>query len=86
MKGIDDEYVVGEEVICRKYIKTKGTKFNVNFKFRIVNIIGNDVVLENVATNEKQRIELKLLRKHFIYMLTVTPVIANKAVQWMMIL
>ena len=73
-------------MICRKYIKTKGTKFNVNFKFRIVNIIGNDVVLENVATNEKQRIELKLLRKHFIYMLTVTPVIANKAVQWMMIL
>ena len=67
MKGIDDEYVVGEEVICRKYIKTKGKKFNVNFKFRIVNIIGNDVVLENVATNEKQRIELKLLRKHFIY-------------------
>ena len=73
-------------MICRKSIKTKGTKFNVNFKFRIVNIIGNDVVLENVATNEKQRIELKLLRKHFIYMLTVTPVIANKAVQWMMIL
>ena len=67
MKGIDDEYVVGEEVICRKYIKTKGKKFNVNFKFRIVNIIGNDVVLENVDTNEKQRIELKLLRKHFIY-------------------
>ena len=58
MKGIDDEYVVGEEVICRKYIKTKGKKFNVNFKFRIVNIIGNDVVLENVDTIEKQRIEL----------------------------
>ena len=38
-----------------------------NFKFKIVNIVGNDVVLENVATNEKQRIELKLLRKHFIY-------------------
>ena len=67
MKGIEDEYVVGEEVIYRKYIKTKGKKFNVNFKFKIVNIVGNDVVLENVATNEKQRIELKLLRKHFIY-------------------
>ena len=67
MKGIDDEYVVGEEVICRKYIRTKGKKFNVNFKFRIVNIIGNDVVLENVDTNEKQRIELKFLRKHYIY-------------------
>ena len=62
MKGIDDEYVVGEEVICRKYIKTKGKKFNVNFKFRIVNIIGNDVVLENVATNE---IRTKISEKTF---------------------
>ena len=24
MKGIKDEYVLNEEVICRKYIKTKG--------------------------------------------------------------
>ena len=32
MKGIEHEYVIGEEVICRKYIKTKGKKFNVNFK------------------------------------------------------
>ena len=31
MKGIENEYVIGEEVICRKYIKTKGKKFNVFF-------------------------------------------------------
>ena len=67
MKGIEDEYIIGEEVICRKYVKNKGTKFNVNFKFRISNIVGNIVVLQNVATNEKQNIELKVLRKHFIY-------------------
>ena len=67
MKGIEDEYVIGEYIICRKYVKNKGTKFNVNFKFRISNIVGNIVVLQNVATNEKQNIELKVLRKHFIY-------------------
>ena len=67
MKGIEDEYVIGEYVICRKYIKTKGTKFNVNFKFRISNIVGDIVVLENVATDVKQNIEMKVLRKHFIY-------------------
>ena len=67
MKGIEDEYVIGEEVICRKYVKNKGMKFNVNFKFRVSNIVGNIVVLQNVATNEKQNIELKVLRKHFIY-------------------
>ena len=67
MKGIEDEYVIGEEVICRKYVKNKGTKFNVNFKFRISNIVGNIVVLQNVATDVKQNIELKVLRKNFIY-------------------
>ena len=67
MKNISEEYVINEEVICRKYIKTKGNKFNVNFRFRIVNIVGNIVVLQNVATGEKQNIDLKLLRKHFIY-------------------
>ena len=67
MKGIEDEYVIGEEVICRKYVKNKGTTFNVNFKFRISNIVGDIVVLQNVATNEKQNIELKVLRKNFIY-------------------
>ena len=67
MKGIEDEYIIGEEVICRKYIKTMGTKFNVNFKFRIANILGNVVVLQNVATDEKQNIELKVLKKNFIY-------------------
>ena len=67
MKNITEEYVINEEVICRKYIKTKGKKFNVNFRFRIANIVDDIVVLQNVATGEKQNIELKLLRKHFIY-------------------
>ena len=47
-------------------MKTSG-KFNVNFKYKIVSIVGNDVVFEIVATNEKQKIELKFLRKHFIH-------------------
>ena len=83
MKGIEDEYVIGEEVICRKYVKNKGTTFNVNF--RISNIVGNIVVLQNVATDEKQNIELKVLRKHFIYAYCL-PAIANKAVVLMMTL
>ena len=85
MKGIEDEYVIGEYVICRKYIKTKGTQFNVNFKFRISNIVGDIVVLENVATDVKQNIEMKVLRKHF-YMLTAIPVIVSRGVVLMMTL
>ena len=38
MKGIKGEYVLNEEVICRKYIKTKGKKFNVNIKYKISGI------------------------------------------------
>ena len=72
MKGIEDEYVIGEYLICRKYVKNKSTKFNVNFKFRISNIVGEIVVLQNVATDEKQNIELKVLRKHFIYVYAYT--------------
>ena len=67
MKGIEDEYILNEEVICRKYVKTKGKKFNVNFKFRISNIAGDIVVLENAATGMMQNVEIKLLRNHFIY-------------------
>ena len=85
MKNISEEYVINGEVICRKYIKTEGKKFNVNFRFKIVNIVGDIVVLQNVATGEKQNIELKLLRKHFIYMLTATPLIQSGAVVLMVI-
>ncbi len=67
MKDIKDEFIVGEDVICRKYLKYNGNKFNVGFKFKIVNIIGDDIVLQNVSTHEKLRIARWMLRKHFIY-------------------
>lgn len=67
MKHIKDEFIVGEDVICRKYLKYNGKKFNVNFKFQIVNISGDDIMLQNVSTDEKLKIVRWMLRKHFIY-------------------
>ena len=67
MKGIQDEYIVGEFLICRKYTKTNGKKFNVNIKYKIVSIQGDNFILENVATGERQGIVRKLLQKNFIY-------------------
>ena len=61
MKGIKEEYIIGEEVICRKYIKTKGKKFNVNIKYKISDIKNDDFILENVATCERQGIVRKVL-------------------------
>ena len=67
MKGIKDEYIEGEDLICRKYTKTNGKKFNVNIKYKIVSIKGDDFILENVATGERQGIIRRLLQKNFIY-------------------
>ena len=84
MKGIKDEYIIGEEVICRKYIKTKGKKFNVNIKFKIYDIKGDDFILENVATGERQGIVRKLLQS-ILYMPTATQRTLSKDAVWMMI-
>ena len=36
--GKTDKYEVGETLICKKYKKVGSTKFNVNYRFRVVNI------------------------------------------------
>ena len=66
-RGINEEYVVGDEVICRVYTRYWTSKFNVNLKFRITEINKTMVTLENVATGLQQEINLKKLRQNFIY-------------------
>ena len=66
-RGINEEYVVGDEVICRVYTRYWMSKFNVNLKFRITEINKTMVTLENVATGLQQEINLKKLRQNFIY-------------------
>ena len=66
-RGINEEYVVGDEVICRVYTRYWTSKFNVNLKFRITEINKTMVTLENVATRLQQEINLKKLRQNFIY-------------------
>ena len=66
-RGINEEYVVGDEVICRVYTRYWISKFNVNLKFKIMQINKNMVTLENEATRLQQEISLKKLRQNFIY-------------------
>ena len=66
-RGISEEYVVGDEVICRVYTRYWVSKFNVNLKFRITEIKKTMVTLENVATGIQQEINLKKLRQNFVY-------------------
>ena len=46
--GKTDKYEVGEILICRKYKKVGNTKFNVNYRCKIVSISGNVLTLENI--------------------------------------
>ena len=66
-RGIEEEYVVGDEVICRVYTRYWISKFNVNLKFKITEIKKNMVTLLNEATRILQEISLKKLRQNFIY-------------------
>ena len=61
------EYEVGEVMICREYLKSTEYKFQVNFKYKILNIIENMVVLEDEHNKKIQKISLDMLRKHFIF-------------------
>ena len=61
------EYEVGEVMICREYLKSTEYKFQVNFKYKILNIIENMVVLEDEHDKKIQKLPLDMLRKHFIF-------------------
>eukprot|EP00438_Fugacium_kawagutii_P015581 Skav229714 [mRNA] locus=scaffold49:189255:192446:+ [translate_table: standard] len=61
------EYEIDEEVICREYIKLKNVKLNVNFRYRIKNILFDRVLLEDVKTLKQQYVPLQTLRKSLIF-------------------
>ena len=66
MKGIKDEYIIGEEVICRKYMKIAGKKMNKNYRYEVAN---NDrfITLKHTCTGDMIDVKIYLVRKHFIY-------------------
>ena len=61
------EYEVGEVMICREYLKSTEYKFQVNFRYKILNIIENMVVMEDEHDKKIQKLPLDMLRKHFIF-------------------
>ena len=66
--GKKDKYEVGETLICRIYYKnTKGVKFNVNYRFKIISIKGNEFMLENIKTKQQYHTYLNVIDKHFRY-------------------
>ena len=65
--GKKDKYEAGETLICRVYKKFGSKRFNVNYRFKIVSIKSNTVVLENVKPKEQYTTDMLTLDKHFRY-------------------
>ena len=67
MQNRKGEYEVGEMMTCREYLKSNSYEFQVNFIYKISNIIENMVVLEDEHRKIVQHLPLDMLRKHFIF-------------------
>ena len=62
-----DNYEVGETLICRKYRKVGNTKINVNYRFKVVNISGYVVTLENIKSKDRYTTDIYTLDNNFRY-------------------
>ena len=61
-------YEVGEEMICRLYLKTdEGAKFNANIRYKILCINSSGITIENIKDKKKYTLTEELLNKHFRY-------------------
>ena len=61
-------YEVGEEMICRLYLKTdEGAKFNANIRYKILCINSWGITIENIKDKKKHTLTEELLNKHFRY-------------------
>jgi hypothetical protein len=63
--GKPERLTVGEKLVCRKYLKLKDVKFNVNFEYTIKSI-GVNLVLEDESVGVKFSLPSNLVEKHFI--------------------
>ena len=59
------EYEVGEVMICREYLKSTEYKFQVNFKYKILNIIENMVVMEDEHDKKNTKVVLGYVEEAF---------------------
>ena len=58
-------YEVGEEMICRLYLKTdRDAKFNANIRYKILCINSSGIIIENIKDKKKYTLTEELLNKH----------------------
>jgi hypothetical protein len=75
-----ENFIVGEEVLCKKYIKLVANnmidgnlkQINVNCKFRISDIQNNDYILTDEFTGFRYRFSVQLVNSRFISATAIT--------------
>ena len=60
-----NEFGVGEVLICKNYFKSKAVTFNVNFEYKIVEIMGNSLKIKNIASLAVYEVPIKLIKYNF---------------------
>jgi len=60
-------YEVGETLVCRKYLKLKGSKFNVNFEYVIKSISCTSIYVQELGGTGVRELKLEQVQKHFIH-------------------
>jgi hypothetical protein len=61
------EYEGGEKLVCRKYLKQKNYKFNVNFEFTIDRIKGISFTIIDESTDQAFTLTRDLIQKNFVH-------------------
>ena len=67
IKGIKEKYIIGELLMCRKYIKIEKQKFNTNYKYEVIGVSDRSITLKQIYSNQICDIKRDVVRKYFIY-------------------
>jgi len=63
-----DDYEVNEYLVCRKYLKIKSHTFNVNFKYKIIKIDGNNIsIIDETIPDKIHTLKIDVITNHFIH-------------------
>ena len=63
--GYKNTYEIGEEIVCKLYLKQNGQKFNANIRYKILCINGSKITIENIKDKKKHTLDEDILYKHF---------------------
>ena len=65
--GKKDDCEIGEILVCRKFFKMKGIRFNVNYEYEIVKCYDKSICIRDNSNKEEFNVPRKLIDNNFIF-------------------